>query len=223
MHSLSGSAFVPTVVVLALMGLPIACTASPQAPTQPSTATADVRDTGVAVPSPTPTAPGWFSENKDVIDGVSSIATLVSVIVAAIALAFTGRQVRRNIRTNRAKAIYEIQRDAREAGRLMRTDSVVAKEIFDIDPNRGGGAEAAARQIFNFYASVFQQKDLVGDEYWNLFENELSELFQRPSVRDYWEKVKRLHDADYVRRVDKLVSRASSNADTTPNRQGERH
>lgn len=204
-------------IVLAFMILVTACGESESASKStipPSQTPAAIAVGNVA----TSTQPGWFSKHKDLIAGLSGMTIMLALFTTAIALFITAREVSRNIRMNKAKAMYEIQRDARESSRLLREDEVVAKEIFGAELNDEARVRAAVRQIINFYGSVFQLRGAPLDEQmWIPFEKELYVFFQLPMAQQHWQEVKELCDPDYVVLIDRIIIILNSNNNINDN------
>ena len=128
-----------------------------------------------------------FITHKDLLSGVSSIATVLTLLVAAAALFFTAAEIRQSIRVTKATKIYEIQKDAREVARQLLTNNEMAKKILskDIDPVR-----AQTGQLFNFYSAVLQQKRLgtLDERLWKPFENELRTLVNSDAGKAFWKE-----------------------------------
>ena len=159
----------------------------------------------------------WFADNKDAISGLSDFAGMIALFATAIALGITAYQVYRNIAFNKAKAIYEIHRDARETTTSIFSDPVVYKGIFGVELDDGAKVRSAWGQVFNFYAAVYQQwrLDVIDDRLWEQFEREINQFLIQDDGRERWLAVKDYHEADYRQHLDSLLAKI----DESPQRQ----
>lgn len=160
----------------------------------------------------------FFLQNKEFIDGVSALASVVSLIFSAIAVTFTAVVLIRTSKTNRARTIYEIHRDGRESARLLLADQKIAKDLLSRDMTHGDRVIAAVGQLFNYYSAVYHQWNLgtLDDKLWRSFEKELTGLLGSDRGRQFWEAKRDAgeYDDDLTALVNRIVDEQARARDT---------
>lgn len=153
---------------------------------------------------------GFFTTHRDIISGVASIAGVISLTFAAIALFRNAVQVRRNTQVSQASAIYKIQKDAREMAQLLLQDDKLAKDILSREITHDDRVLAAVGQLFNFYAAVFQQKrlEVLDDQLWRPIKVEMGAFLGTARAQQFWnvKKSKGEYDSEFTALVDEIVS-----------------
>jgi len=153
---------------------------------------------------------GWLTDYEKLVSGLSNIAAVMSLGIGAVALFFTGWQIRRNSKQLKAKTIYDIQRDGREAARLMLSDQAAASEILGMKIGRQEQVGAVIGQLFNFYSSVYYQKQLgiLDTGLWSPFEEEMHFLLSGQAARCFWKRKRATceYDPEFTCTVDRILA-----------------
>lgn len=143
--------------------------------------------------------------------------TLGSVLLAALALFVTAYQIALGRRQLRARSIYEIQRDARAAALQLLADPDLAPRLFGREVRSRDRALAGIGQLFNFYASVWQQHRMgvIDGRLWAPFRDEVETLLRLPLAREFWAtKVgTQAYDGGFEAVVEAALRRVTGSAD----------
>lgn len=157
----------------------------------------------------TPPTPGpvtsWFTENKDTISGIAGMATTIGLLATSIALVVATTQLRRQRQLSKAQAIYEIQRDARDASWRLASDDVLYQSVSGKPADKAGVAIGTS---INFYAAAFQmwQHGVMEKELWNLLARELVGMLELQKPKQRWSDAKELYDSRFVKDIDDRVA-----------------
>lgn len=139
----------------------------------------------------------WFTHYKDVISGIAGIATAVGLLATSVAISLAAIQVREQRRLNRANAIYEVQRDAREFAWQLINEPALAAAVYGRQPDKGKAAIASA---FNFYSAVFQmrQHGVLNERLWNFFADDFRRMLEGDRPKKQWASSKEHFDPRFV-------------------------
>jgi hypothetical protein len=151
----------------------------------------------------------WFAEYKDVIAGIAGIATAVGLAVTAAALVVAAVQIRGQRQLNRASAVYEIQRDAREFAWQLISDPILAGAVYGKTPDKGRVAVATA---INYYSAAFQmwQYRVLDAHLWGLLASDLANLLRSEQLRRQWDETKANFDPRFVRDMEPRITRENT-------------
>ena len=129
-------------------------------------------------------------ELKDKIDiGIK----LVGALGVIAGIFFTACQIRSADETEKAKLIYQIQKDGRELfAELSKNSAFLDCVILDSDckPDEISKIKASIVRAMQFYTSVYNQKELgkLLPNYWSIWKVELCDFVSRPAVVEFWKK-----------------------------------
>jgi len=130
---------------------------------------------------------GFLGSNESAITAIAGIATAVGVLLAAISLKSSERQVE-------ATTVYNIQKDARDLLEKIRNDP----EVFDYlrsynetnsySSNVVQKAQTDVVLIIQFYSSVYNQHrdGILSDKFWQPFSEEMCDFIRSPVVAKFW-------------------------------------
>lgn len=151
----------------------------------------------------------FFEDWEPVVQGVASIATVLSLLLGAVAVLFTAIQIRRNTRQLQVQSVYAIQKDARQMAHDLIENADVARELLGLTGSSEERVRATLGQIFNFYSSIAHQHrlGLLDDRLWQPFELETRRLMKLEQAREHWTAVGRQSGFDpaFVALVDGLI------------------
>jgi hypothetical protein len=159
----------------------------------------------------------FFTAHKDTVAALTGFAGVLSLLIAIRALAYTAQQIIQGTNVTKATKIYEIQKDAREAARIMLAQPDVAKEILGL-PNLSQGflVKAQAGQLFNLYKAIFLQRQygVLDGRVWQLFVPDIQDLLASKPCRDFWESKKgtRQYHPEYVALLNGLIANLATDA-----------
>jgi hypothetical protein len=151
---------------------------------------------------------GWFAEYKEVIAGLAGITTAIGLLVTSFALVIAAIQIREQRQLNRAHAVYEMQRDARELGWQLMGDPELARAVYGNVPDKGKAAIATA---INYYSAVFQmwQHSVLDDHLWELFANDFAQLLKLDQACKQWNETKNNFDTRFVNEMEQRITNES--------------
>lgn len=153
----------------------------------------------------------YLKAHETLVSAGSDIASVVALILTAIALGFTGWQVHGNNRQVKARSIYDIQKDAREVASRFFQDPEIAKNLLSKEISTMDLLFAQVGQFFNFYAAVYQQKRLgvIDDRLWKPFATEIEFFLQLPKTQEFWNAKRESEEYDpaFVEIVNEILQR----------------
>ena len=154
----------------------------------------------------------WFTHYKDVIAGVAGIATAVGLLATSVAIFLAAIQIREQRRLNRANAVYEVQRDARQFAWQLLDDPMLATAVYGKAPDKSRAAIATA---INFYSSVFQmrQHGVLNEYLWRLFAEDFMKMLEREQPKKQWNDSLDSFDACFVADIQRRSDQARRSDD----------
>jgi hypothetical protein len=149
----------------------------------------------------------WFAEYKDVIAGLAGIATAIGLLITSFALVVAAIQIREQRQLNRAHAMYEIQRDARELTGQLMGDPVLAGAVFGTIPNK---QNVAIGTVINYYSAAFQlwQHGVLDDHLWELLANDFAKMLAVDQPQKQWNATKEGFDSRFRKDIESRIQGA---------------
>jgi hypothetical protein len=148
----------------------------------------------------------WFDNNKDVIAGLAGVATAIGLLVTSLALVIAAIQIREQRQLNRAHAVYEMQRDARELAWQLMSDPVLACAVYGSIPDK---EKAAIATVINYYSAAFQmwQHRVLDDHLWELFAKDFAKMLEVDRPQKQWNATKEGFDSRFVDDIESRIKR----------------